>query len=45
MNVVPSAVGWNEMSGGYPKQFAEYNSTTASGSQVDLSGRKTTFDA
>ena len=45
MNVVPSAVGWNEMSGGYPKQFAEYNSTKASGSQVDLSGLKTTFDA
>ena len=45
MNVVPSAIGWNEMSGGYPKQFAEWNSTTSTGSVVDLSGRKTTFDA
>ena len=43
MNVVPSAVGWNEMSGGWPARFAEYNSTTASGSQIDLSGRKKIF--
>ena len=43
MNVVPSAIGWNEMSGGYPVRFAEYNSMTKSGSQVDLSGRKKTF--
>lgn len=43
MNVVPSAVGWNEMSGGWPARFAEYNSTTASGSQIDLSGRKKVF--
>ncbi len=43
MNVVPSAIGWNEMSGGWPKRFAEYNSMTSSGSQVDLSGRKKTF--
>ncbi len=41
MNVVPSAVGWNEMSGGWPKRFAEYNSTTSTGSVIDLSGRKT----
>ena len=45
MNVVPSAIGWNEMSGGYPKRFAEYNSTTKTGSVIDLSGRKTIFDA
>jgi hypothetical protein len=31
------------MSKGWPKRFAEYNSMTASGSAVDLSGRKTTF--
>lgn len=43
MNVVPSAIGWNEMSGGWPARFAEYNSTTASGSQIDLSGRKKFF--
>ena len=40
MNVVPSAIGWNEMSGGWPARFAEYNSMTSTGSQVDLSGRK-----
>ncbi|MBR6963713.1 MAG: Ig-like domain-containing protein [Prevotella sp.] len=45
MNVLPSAIGWNEMSNGWPKRFAEYNSMTASGSAVDLSGRKKTFGA
>ena len=43
MNVVPSGIGWNEMSGGWPARFAEYNSMTSSGSQIDLSGRKTIF--
>ena len=43
MNVKPSAVGWNEMSGGWPKQFAEYNSVTSTGSSIDLSSRKTIF--
>lgn len=43
MNVVPSAIGWNEMSGGWPARFAEFNSTTSTGSVIDLSGRKTTF--
>lgn len=43
MNVVPSAIGWNEMSGGWPARFAEYNSTTSTGSVIDLSGRKKTF--
>ena len=43
MNVVPSAIGWNEMGTGWPKRFAEYNSMTSTGSQIDLSGRKKTF--
>ena len=43
MNVVPSAIGWNEMSGGWPKRFAEYNSMTSTGTQIDLSGRKKVF--
>ncbi len=43
MNVVPSAIGWNEMSGGWPKRFAEFNSTTSTGSVIDLSGRKKEF--
>lgn len=43
MEIVPSAIGWSEMSNGWPKRFAEYNSTTASGQPVDLSGRKTVF--
>ena len=43
MDIVPSAIGWSEMSNGWPKRFAEYNSTTSSGQSVDLSGRKTTF--
>ena len=43
MNVQPSAEGWNEMSGGWPRRFAEYNSVTATGTVIDLSGRKTTF--
>ena len=43
MNVVPSAIGWNEMGTGWPKRFAEYNSTTSTGSVIDLSGRKKIF--
>ena len=43
MEAQPSAIGWNEMSGGWPARFAEYNSTTASGTVIDLSGRKKTF--
>ena len=43
MNVVPSAIGWSEMSNGWPARFAEWNSMTGTGSQIDLSGRKTTF--
>ncbi|MBO5779946.1 MAG: Ig-like domain-containing protein, partial [Muribaculaceae bacterium] len=41
--VLPSAAGWAEMSGGWPARFAEYNTTTATGTTVDLSDRKTTF--
>ena len=45
MEAIPSAAGWDEMSGGYPKRFAEYNSTTATGSTVDLKDRKKVYDA
>lgn len=44
MVVKPSAIGWADMgSDGYPARFAEYNSTTASGTVIDLSERKKTF--
>ncbi len=43
MEIIPSAAGWNEMSNGWPKRFAEYNSMTANGTAVDLSKRKTVF--
>lgn len=43
MTVKPSAVGWNEMSGGWPARFAEYNSTTGEGTVIDLKDRKKTF--
>lgn len=43
MEVAPSAIGWNEMSGGWPAQFAEYNSYLSSGTVVDLSQRKTVY--
>ncbi|MBR1548436.1 MAG: Ig-like domain-containing protein [Prevotella sp.] len=43
MVVAPSSVGWNEMSGGWPARFAEYNSHLTSGTVVDLSGRKKIF--
>ena len=39
----PAAIGWNEMSGGWPARFAEYNSTTATGTVIDLSSRKKVF--
>lgn len=45
MEAIPSAAGWNEMSGGYPKRFAEYNSYTSTGSVVDLKDRKKVYDA
>ena len=43
MEVVPSAIGWSEMSSGWPARFAEYGSHTVNGAAVDLSGRKTIF--
>ncbi len=43
MEVQPSTAGWSEMSGGWPARFAEYNSTTASGTVINLDSRKTTF--
>lgn len=43
MEVVADAVGWSEMSGGYPMRFAEYGTRTKSGTLIDLSQRKTTF--
>ena len=45
MEAIPSAAGWSEMSGGYPKRFAEYNSYTTTGSVVDLKDRKKVYDA
>ena len=43
MTVKPSAIGWNEMSGGWPARFAEYNSMTSTGTVIDLSQRKKIF--
>ncbi|MDD4993196.1 MAG: pectinesterase family protein [Paludibacter sp.] len=42
MAVLPSAAGWTEM-GVVPGLFAEYNSTTPSGTPVDISARKKSF--
>ena len=35
--------GWADMSGGWPKRFAEYNSYLVSGTQIDLNGRRTSW--
>lgn len=43
MEIIPSAAGWEEMSGGWPAVFKEYNSHTASGTAVSLANRKTSF--
>ncbi|MCR4583081.1 MAG: Ig-like domain-containing protein [Prevotella sp.] len=43
MEVIPSAIGWYEMSNGWPKRFAEYNSVNSKGVAIDLSSRKTIF--
>ena len=40
MTIQPKAIGWENMSGGWPAQFAEYNSTTAAGTVIDLKDRK-----
>lgn len=42
MNVVPKGEGWSDWNNG-PTRFAEYNSMTSSGSQIDLTSRKTSF--
>lgn len=44
MNILPTTAGYTEMGdNGVPDIFAEYNSMTATGSVVDLSGRKTKY--
>jgi len=43
MEVVPRAIGWAEMSAGGCTRMAEWNSMTANGSQVDLTGRAKTL--
>lgn len=43
MEIQPSAGGWADMSGGWPNRFAEYNSTTANGTVIDLSSRRTSW--
>lgn len=43
MDGAPLGNGWADMSGGYPKRFAEYNSFLSSGTQIDLSGRRTSW--
>ena len=45
MEAQPFAIGWNEMGTGWPKQFAEYNSNTASGTTINLGDRKKQFNA
>lgn len=39
MEVQPTAAGWTNMSAGGCTRFAEYNSISATGSTIDLSGR------
>ncbi len=39
MEAIPTAAGWTNMSAGGCTRFAEYNSISASGTTVDLSGR------
>lgn len=36
--------GWADMSGGWPARFAEYNSFLTSGTSIDLSTRRTSFN-
>ena len=45
MEIQPTVAGWSEMSGSYPKRFAEFGSHTSKGTAVDVSGRKTEYDA
>ena len=43
MEAIPTAAGWTNMSAGGCTRFAEYNSVSASGTTVDLSGRVKTL--
>lgn len=43
MKVLPANEGWSEW-GAAPSVYAEFNSLTASGGPVDLSGRRTTYN-
>lgn len=43
MDAAPLGNGWADMSGGWPARFAEYNSYLASGTTLDLSGRRTSW--
>jgi hypothetical protein len=43
MEAVPLGIGWAEMSEGGCTRMAEYNSMSASGNPIDLSGRATTL--
>ncbi|MCR4853225.1 MAG: Ig-like domain-containing protein [Prevotella sp.] len=43
MEVVPYGIGWAEMSDGGCTRMAEYNSVSASGNPIDLSGRATSL--
>jgi hypothetical protein len=43
MDANASGNGWSDMSGGWPKRFAEYNSYLTSGTTIDLSGRRTSW--
>lgn len=44
MEAQPSAIGWADMGTGWPERFAEYNSTTSSGTVISLNDRKKTFN-
>ncbi len=43
MKVLPVSSGWGDPMNVVPAVFAEYNSMTANGAQIDLSGRRTTY--
>lgn len=45
MKKQPTAIGWGDPMNVVPSRFAEYNSKTASGSAVNLAGRRTTYSA
>ncbi len=43
MKKLPTSAAWGDPMNVVPSLFAEYNSKTASGALVDLSGRRTTY--